>query len=146
MRTSLDGYPKETRVQELESLLAASSAAEQFKKDVVQFHRAGEAGRIATKGYVPPVKVSRLLKQLLSAEPALPIERVSLLAFSGCSDFVGKVEVHTSDGRHTIEFVWDCRWRAETEGWVDYFGLPDQIRAAREFDWRCFKTWRSISN
>lgn len=132
-------------MQELESLLAASKAAEQFKNDVVQFHQAGQAGRIEVNGYAPSVKVSRVLKQLLSTEPTLPIERVALRGASGCSDFIGKVEIHTTDGRHTIEFVWDCRWRAETQGWVDYYGLPDQIRAAREFDWRCFKQWTPIA-
>ena len=133
-------------MQELESLLAASRAADQFKKDVRQFHQAGHASRITVNGYVPTVKVARLLKQLLSSEPTLPIERVSLRAISGCSDFIGHVEIHTSDDRHTIEFEWDCRWRAEAEGWVDYYGLPDQIRAAREFDWRCFKKWKSVEN
>jgi hypothetical protein len=24
---------------------------------------------------------------------------------------------------------------------VDYFGFPDQVRAAQEFDWRCFRRW-----
>lgn len=133
-------------VQELESLLAASSAAEQFKRDVRQFHEAGHASRITVAGYAPSIKVARLLKQLLASEPALPIERVTLRATSGCSDFVGHVDVHTSDDRRTIAFVWDCRWRAEAEGWTDYYGLPDQIRAAREFDWRCFKTWASVGN
>ena len=41
----------------------------------------------------------------------------------------------------TFSFTWCCRWRAEQEGWKDYFGFPDQIRAAREFGWDCFQRW-----
>jgi hypothetical protein len=129
-------------VLELKEMLAASRASESFKRDVLAFFDLGEASRIQVDGFVPPVKVARLIKHLLHTEPELPIERVSLRGFSGCSDFVGTVELETEAGRHAFEFIWDCRWRAQQEGWLDYFGLPDQIRAAREFDWRCFKVWR----
>ena len=52
------------------------------------------------------------------------------------------MDVHTSSGVQVFDFVWDCRWRAEREGYVDYFGFPDQARAAREFDWQCFQVWQ----
>ena len=32
----------------------------------------------------------------------------------------------------TVRFHWDCKWKAQQEGWSDYFGFPDQMRAARE--------------
>jgi hypothetical protein len=127
---------------ELEDLLAASSAAEPFKSDVISYLQTGRAERIEIAGHAPRVKVTRLLKQLLSSHPELDIEQVRVHGASGCSDFSGTVELATKDQRKTIEFVWCCRWRAEEEGWVDYFGFPDQIRAAREFDWRCFRVWR----
>ena len=133
-------------MKELEQLLAASQAADSFKSAVRSYCEDKAADRIAVAGYVPPIKVKRLLKHVLHSEPELPIERVTLRGFSGCSDFVGTIEVHTVTGRQTFEFVWDCRWKAMQEGWNDYFGLPDQIRAAQEFDWRCFKHWRPVEN
>jgi hypothetical protein len=89
----------------------------------------------------PRVKVRRVLTQLLATEPALDIEEVVIRGRSGCSDFVGTMDVRTTTGVHVFDFVWDCRWRAEHEGYVDYFGFPDQARAAREFDWQCFQRW-----
>lgn len=130
-------------MHELEQLLAASRAADAFKNDVRSFYSNGDAGRIAAKGGIPHVKIGRLLKHVLASAPELPIEQLSLRGYSGCSDFGGIVEIQTASGAHTYEFHWDCRWRAQEEGWVDYFGFPDQIRAAREFDWRCFRVWRS---
>lgn len=132
-------------MRELETLLARSSASKEFKEDIRSYFARGEADRIDVEGRVPAVKVIRLLKQILHAEPDLPIERLFLRATSGCSDFAGRVTIDVAGDRHEFEFVWDCRWRAQEEGWLDFFGLPDQIRAAREFDWRCFKLWRGMS-
>ena len=131
-------------MKELEEILARSQAAESFKADVRSFCARGDAKRIRIDGYIPPVKVQRLLKHMLASEPQLSIEHVALQGSSGCSDFVGQVEVRTEGDCHVYEFVWDCRWRALKEGWTDYFGFPDQMRAAQEFDWRCFETWRRI--
>lgn len=130
-------------MKELEQLLAASRAADEFKADVRRFWAGHHAPRIGVEGHAPPVKVQRLLKQVLSEEADLAIERISLRARSGCSDFVGVVEVEAAGESHAFEFLWDCRWKAEQQGWTDWFGLPDQIRAAQEFDWRCFREWRS---
>ena len=63
-------------------------------------------------------------------------------ARSGCSDFVGTAVVEGGGESRVIRFAWDCRWRAEQEGWVDAFGFPDQIRAADEFGWNCFHRWQ----
>lgn len=130
-------------MKELEQLLAASRAHDEFKMDVLRFWAGGPTQRIGVEGHAPVVKVRRLLKQVLSAEADLPIDRISLRARSGCSDFTGVVEVHAAGEHHAFEFVWDCRWKAEQEGWTDWFGLPDQMRAAQEFDWRCFRDWRA---
>jgi hypothetical protein len=129
-------------LKELEQILARSRAAETFKEDVRAFCAEGDAQRIRVQGYLPPVKVQRLLKHMLHAEPELPIEHVCVQGASGCSDFIGTVEAQTKSGTHVFEFAWCCRWRALQEGWTDYYGFPDQIRAAQEFDWRCFHTWR----
>lgn len=129
-------------MQELEQILSQSRAAEPFKADVISYCDRGDATRIRVDGWLPPVKVARLLKHILASEAELPIEELSLRGYSGCSDFTGTVEVTTQSGTHVYDFVWDCRWRAQQEGWSDYFGFPDQMRAAREFDWRCFQTWR----
>jgi len=129
-------------LQELEELLAESRAHDEFKDAVRAYYERGEASGIRVESYIPRVKVQRLLKHMLAAEPELPIRGVTVSGSSGCSDFIGTVEASTHSSTHVFEFGWCCRWRAEQEGWTDYFGFPDQVRAAQEFDWRCFHTWR----
>lgn len=133
------------RHSDLVELLTESRATESFKSDVIRFFETGQAERVAIRGYAPRVKVTRLLKHLLASHPELDIEEISVKGQSGCSDFVGTVELATQTERRIFEFVWCCRWRAEEEGWLDYFGFPDQTRAAREFDWRCFRVWKPLS-
>ncbi|MEO5568101.1 MAG: hypothetical protein ABIR92_06400 [Gemmatimonadaceae bacterium] len=130
------------RHPEFTDLLSESQASESFKSDVIRYLETGQAERVEIRGYAPRVKVTRVLKQVLASHPDLDIEQLSIVGQSGCSDFAGVVEVATTSERKKIEFVWCCRWRAEEEGWVDYFGFPDQMRAAREFDWRCFRVWK----
>jgi len=133
-------------LSELEQILSRSRASEHFKNAVRDFCETGGAEHIRVEGSAPQIKVRRLLAHILSTESHLPIERVSLRGRSGCSDFVGTVKVQTTSDTHVYEFVWDCRWRAEQEGWTDCFGFPDQIRAAREYDWRCFAQWNPVAN
>jgi hypothetical protein len=132
-------------LSELEQILATSRAAEPFKNDVRSFLAGAGVERIRVDGFAPPVKVKRLLAHILATESHLPIEQISLRGRSGCSDFVGTVALQTASETHVYEFVWDCRWRAEQEGWKDCFGFPDQIRAAREYDWRCFERWEPVA-
>ena len=129
---------------EIEQILALSRAAEPFKTAVRSYHSGCGGEHIRVDGYAPSVKVKRLLTHILAAEPHLAIERITLRGRSGCSDFVGTVKVHTATETRTFEFVWDCRWRAEQLGWTDCFGFPDQIRAAREYDWQCFERWEPV--
>ena len=131
-------------MSELEQILAGSMAAEPFKVAVRGYGMASPVDRIRIDGYAPAVKVRRLLTHILATESHLPIEQVTVRARSGCSDFTGTVKLQTASGTHVYKFVWDCRWRAEQEGWTDYFGFPDQIRAAREYDWRCFERWEAV--
>jgi hypothetical protein len=122
-----------------------NSATDGFLTDIRRFMSGQPTERIKLESYVPRVKVRRLIAQLLEAEPSLEIEQIVIRGRSGCSDFVGSVDVHTSTGSHVFDFTWCCRWRAETEGYIDYFGFPDQVRAAEEFDWRCFQRWEKRS-
>jgi hypothetical protein len=125
----------------MQTLMQRSQATSEFKEAVASFVTGQAASLVKVENYVPRVKVQRLLAQLLAVEPALEIEDVVIRGMSGCSDFVGSVEVRTRTGAQVFDFAWCCRWRAEREGYVDYFGFPDQSRAAREFDWQCFQRW-----
>lgn len=125
----------------MESLLTESRATNEFKADVARFLAGDQPGRVKLETFAPRVKVQRLLSQLLAAESSLEIDEVVIRGSAGCSDFVGTVDVRTTTGAHVFAFVWCCRWRAEREGYVDYFGFPDQARAAQEFGWRCFQKW-----
>jgi hypothetical protein len=126
-------------VIELEQMLAQSRAADEFKAAVRRFCEGSVADHICVEGAAPQIKVRRVLTHILATEPNLQIERVAVRARSGCSSFVGTVQVQTASEMRLFEFVWDCRWRAEQEGWTDCFGFPDQARAAREYDWQCFQ-------
>lgn len=122
-------------------LLNAAAAHPEFKRDVLEFLNGRLADRVALQGHVPRVKAERVLTQLLHAHPDLAIDRVVLYGQSGCSDFTGELTVFAGDEEHRIAFVWCCAWRAEQEGWKDYFGFWDQARAAREYGWQCFQRW-----
>lgn len=125
----------------MEPLLTQSRATLEFKADLARFLAGDRTRRVKVESFVPRVKVQRLLSQLLAEESSLEIEQVTIRGSSGCSDFVGTIDVLTRSGSHVFDFVWCCRWRAQREGFVDYFGFPDQYRAAQEFDWRCFQKW-----
>jgi hypothetical protein len=125
----------------MDLILGKSQATESFKLDVTAFCSGRAAPRVTVEGFAPRIKVQRLLMQLLSREAELPITRVVVRGRSGCSDFTGEVKVETVSETRVFDFVWDCRWRAELEGWTDCFGLPDQTRAAQEFGWQCFQVW-----
>jgi hypothetical protein len=129
----------DTTVQPLEKILAASAATESFKQ-AVQALSAGRAHDcIKANAGAPPVKVLRVVTKLLEACPETPIEGVRIEAFTGCSNFTGEATVTPGDIQ--INFDWDCRWKAHQLGWQDAFGDPDQIRAAREMGYQCFKSF-----
>lgn len=123
-------------------ILACSFATERFKADVVAFAARAEAPSITLVRPVPRIKVIRLINQLLHAHPEWAVDHLRIDGRSGCSDFVGTVTVEGGGDARLIEFAWDCRWRAEQQGWVDAYGFPDQIRAADEFGWNCFHRWQ----
>jgi hypothetical protein len=122
--------------------LERSRATAPFLDALRAFARNGAANeRVAFGPYSPPVKVGRTITKMLELYPELPIERVEIEGSSGCEYFAGKLVIHALDGERTVRFHWDCKWRAQKEGWVDYFGFPDQTRAAREFGHDCFREW-----
>ncbi len=125
----------------MELILGNSQATDSFKIDVSAYCSGRIAPRVNVEGFAPRIKVQRVLMQLLANEAELPITRVVVRGRSGCSDFAGEVKVETVSETRVFDFVWDCRWRAEKEGWTDCFGLPDQMRAAQEFGWQCFQVW-----
>jgi hypothetical protein len=126
----------------LSQLLERSRASEDFRHSVTAFVRDSRSNdRVTFDPYSPPVKVARTLTKLLEEHPELEIERVEIDGASGCEFFRGELRIHTSEGIRSVRFHWDCKWRALQEGWTDYFGFPDQTRAAREFGHDCFRTW-----
>lgn len=126
----------------LQTYLQRSRATDAFKDAVASFAREGRPNeRLAFDAYSPPVKVQRTLTKLLEQHPELEIERVEIRGASGCEFFRGEIVAVTAGEPRRIRFHWDCKWKAVQQGWTDYFGFPDQIRAAREFGWDCFRTW-----
>lgn len=122
--------------------LDRSQATDAFRAAVRQFlQESRPVDRIDFDLRCPPVKIERTLTKILEEHPELPIERVSIEGRSGCEFFRGTATVHAAGEERRFSFYWDCRWRAEQEGWKDYFGIPDQARAAREFGHDCFRSW-----
>lgn len=130
-------------------LLAAldrSPAADSLKSEIralvsQPFGSARSGSALVCHRTMPAVKVERVLTMLMTELPDVPIERVEIDARAGCADFTGHIAVTAQGTTRVFEFVWDCRWRAAEEGMLDHWGEPDQIRAAREFGWRCFSRW-----
>jgi hypothetical protein len=129
--------PAETTARTLDALLDASQAAPAFKEAVRALSAKQSQARITSNFGAPPVKVLRVTMKLLEERPDLPIESLDVRGASGCSNFTGKAVAQP--GPATIEFNWDCAWRAAEEGWKDAFGEPDQIRAAQTLGYQCFE-------
>lgn len=129
----------------LSSFLNRSRALPAFREAAVEFVRTGRASeRIAFSGGLPPVKVERAITKLLESSPELELESVEIRGSSGCEYFRGELSARTPEGEHTVSFYWDCKWKAQQQGWSDYFGFPDQARAAREFGHDCFREWSEV--
>ncbi len=116
-------------------LLDASKATDAFKTAVRMLEQNKMDGQITFTG--PPVKALRVICKLLETYPDRVIDRVSIKGRSGCSNYTGQAVV--SPGDDVIAFDWDCAWRAGECGWTDFWGNPDQMRAAREYGYQCFR-------
>ena len=117
-------------------MLKNSRATEAFKQAVLDFQQ-GRAVECIQNNPGPPIKVLRVIRNLLDERPDLEIERIEIEGHSGCSSYAGALRVWP--GPLEIEFEWDCRWKAEELGWEDCYGLADQGRASREFEYKCFR-------
>lgn len=130
----------------LARFLDRSAATEPFRDALAEFLRTAQPNaRIVFDLRAPPVKVERTLTKILEAYPALPIERVEIDAISGCEHFRGHARIEAGARTLRVRFEWNCRWKAEQLGWTDWFGLPDQARAAREHGYDCFRVWHEES-
>lgn len=126
----------------LQHLLDRSAATEPFRTAVRQFISDGRtSSRLVFDNRCPTVKVERTVAKILEAYPTLSIDQVEIEARSGCEYFRGTAIITTAEATSRVRFEWNCRWKAEQLGWFDYFGFPDQTRAAREFGHDCFMTW-----
>lgn len=125
------------RGKRLDELLAASQATAEFKQAALDLDAGRNQSLISFPPDNPPVKVRRLICKLLDERPELAVEKMAVEATASCSDYVGRATVWP--GPLTVDFAWDCKWRAEELKWTDAMGMPDQIRAAQEFDYQCFR-------
>lgn len=122
--------------------LYASSATPAFRDAVEEFARTGAPNsRLSFGSRAPSIKVERTITMILRDHGDLEIDSVEIDAISGCANFHGVAHVRTGSDEVRIDFDWDCRWKAMQLGWTDYFGFPDQVRAAREFGFDCFRSW-----
>ena len=123
-------------------LLHSSAVTSEFADAIREFASTGRSNeRVEFNPGSPPVKVERTLVKMLVSFPDLAIERIRIVGRSGCEYFRGELVVHADGEEHLVAFDWDCRWKAQQLGWTDYFGFPDQIRAAREHGYDCFRGW-----
>lgn len=130
----------------LRDLLQEAGVTPAFRDALKQFAQTGSPNdRVAFDRFSPAIKVERTLTKMLAAYPDLAIERVEVTGSSGCEFYAGTLIVHSDLGEREIRFNWDCKWKAQQEGWVDYFGFPDQTRAAREFGYDCFREWSEVA-
>lgn len=126
----------------LSDFLQRSSATAAFRDALQDFQRTGAPNdRVVFDVYSPPVKVERVLTKMLEEYPELAIDSVEIGGSSGCEFFRGKLMIDAGEASRSIRFQWDCKWKAMQQGWTDYFGFPDQARAAREFGYDCFRDW-----
>lgn len=131
----------------IETLLRHSAATPEFAGAVRAYvNGQQQTDRIQANPGAPPVKVLRVLSQLLAEHPDLPIESVQIEGQSGCADFVGQLAVRANGSSRRIQFAWDCQWKAAQEGLKTFWGDPDQQRAAREFGYQCFKEFRILED
>jgi hypothetical protein len=130
----------------LQHYLGLSRASASFREAVNDFLHTGRSNpRLSFDVRSPAVKVERTLTKVLVEYPHLDIESIEIRGHSGCEYFRGELTLRTSGSEQVVAFHWDCRWRAEENGWVDYFGFPDQLRAAREYGWDCFRSWETLA-
>ena len=120
--------------------LKRSAATEEFRAAIADFVRTGRSSQTVRFGYgCPAVKVERTITKVLEEYPELPLESIEVEGSSGCEFFRGTATLRAAGEQRRVRFWWDCKWKAQEQGWTDWFGFPDQTRAAREFGHDCFR-------
>ncbi|KAA3619961.1 MAG: hypothetical protein DWQ05_04340 [Calditrichaeota bacterium] len=131
------------KISALQELLNASRATDAFKSALTNFLKTPTANaNIRYQVGTPAVKIVRTIMKLLEEFPLLPIESVSIKANSGCSTFAG--EIHVEPENKKFKFLWDCQWRALENDVKNNWGMPDQIKAAQDFGYQCFKLFEEV--
>lgn len=133
--------PDKPQLHTLDELLTASHATAEFKEAVRALARGERPERIDFNGGAPLVKVLRVVLKTLETFPERAIEKMTVQGTSGCSNFTGQATLEPGD--LAIKFDWDCRWRAQQLAWHDFYGEPDQIRAAHELQYQCFRLFEA---
>jgi hypothetical protein len=129
----------------LDKALSTSAATPEFKEAVVAYTEGKTAtALIQSNAGAPPVKVLRVITQLLTQYPGARIEAVQIEGASGCSDFRGTLTMRGGPAP-TIRFVWDCAWKADQLGYKTFWGEPDQQKAAAEFGFDCFEVFEPVN-
>ncbi len=124
-------------------LIEETSATAEFKASFEEFlKKQSPNDRIDFGAGNPPVKVLRALCGLFENCNGLAIDRVEVDGRSGCSDYRGRISVN--GGEKEFAFVWDCAWKAREAGLTDFLGFPDQQRAVRQYNYRCFERFEEI--
>jgi len=126
----------------LKTLLENSEASDAFKNAVQDFADGKESQLIKYSLGSPKVKVQRVLMKLLEVYPDEKITEVNIQGSSSCSGYVGTLNF--GPNKTKISFNWDCEWRAKQEGFITWYGAPDQIKAASQFGYQCFEKFEVV--
>ncbi len=129
-------------IRVLDDLLERSQAEPAFKRAVQAFAQGQPSELIRYSAGSPPIKVLRVLLQLLETFPDAPISDVEIEGRSSCSAYAGTLTFGPSQTR--VRFEWNCSWKAQQEGFRTWYGAPDQTRAAHEFGHRCFRIFEKL--
>lgn len=126
----------------LDDLLAASQAEAAFKAAVRSFEAGSLSPLISFFAGAPRVKVLRVVMKILHEYPDEPIKKIHVEGRSGCATFAGLATIQPGD--KSFRFAWDCAWRANVSQLTNIWGIPDQVRAAREYGYQCFRGFEEI--
>lgn len=133
---------QDAAVRGLDEILAASAATEDFKDAMRGLSAGTPHTAIEFNEASPPIKVLRFAMKLLDMNPEIEFSSLQIEGESSCAGYVGTATAQPGD--MTIEFDWDCAWKADECGWKDAFGDPNQLRAAQTFGYQCFKTFSAV--
>jgi hypothetical protein len=129
---------------QLQHLLNKSHATREFKDAILSFTGGADSPLIVYSERSPRIKVLRVLMKLLEAFPGAAIDSVHIEGESRCSSYRGHLMFGPDN--QTIEFSWDCAWKAEQEGYMTWYGAPDQTKAAQEFGYQCFHRFARVQD